>query len=244
MTKDIIHVPPTDGFDIVYVNGSFDAGLAGLAEEGVSLWSAEELARLRVQLGVRRAVSRRWSWLAEGFTYLTDPEADILIALAAYNPLLKDPAGAVRAERKNGHFYLAEGLAGELRERASPDPDKARQSGVYRLTRSAIRTHIPSNELDTYALTRFLFGKQAKPYGKLLEANDVQSMYFQRIDADYVHEAKHDGRAFCEALAVDCFSSKFNLYSYYTNLHSKKGRVGGVRPYAREVAALETRVER
>jgi len=244
MTKEIIHVPPTDGFDIVYAQGPFDQGLASLREEKVSLWSAEELARLRVQLGAAHPVSQRWSWVAENFNYVTDAEADILIALAAQNPIIKDPARAVQAHREGREVYLTDTVFRELRDLASPDPDMARQTGVYRLTRDNVRAEIPATALDEYGPTRFLLGAQAKPYGKFLQESGIQTVHFYTVGVDYIRNPKHEGQTLGRALWVSDLLNRSSLYGNFNDLHYVYGRVGGVRPHAREAGALEARVER
>ncbi len=234
MTQEIISVPPTSGFDIVLVQGPFDAGLVGLAKESVSLWDAEELAGLRALLGASHAVSTRWSWLAENFNYMNDADADILIASGVYNPLLKDPASAVQAHSEGKEVFLADGIVRDLRERARTDPVEARASGVYRLQRKDVQSKVPVTELDSYGPTRFLFGDQAKPYGAFLEAAGITSVPFYVVNADH---ARKQESPFARAFAVSHLLYRSRLSGLKSGLHYDIGRVGGVRPYAREAGA-------
>ncbi len=237
MTKEIITVPPTSGFDIVLVQGLFDAGLAELATEDVNLWSAEKLAELRRLLGPQHQVSTRWSWLAENFNYLPDSEADILIASRNCNPLLQNPAEATSTHRKNEEYFLPAEIVNALRERAQLDPDQARQSGVLRLLRSEVMAEIPIIALKDYKVTRFLFGEQAKPYGEFLQVNGITNVPFYVADKDYVQ--KQD-KAFGRALGIISLDGGSSLNGFNYVLHLGGGRVGGVRySNAREAGAPE-----
>jgi len=240
MTKDIIHVLPTGGFDIVYVRSAFDAGLAGLAEERVSLWGAEELARLRAQLGAGHPVSQRWSWVAENFNYFSN--GDIVVASRERNPLLASPAAATQAHREWREFYLDSSVAAALRERASLDLDKARQQGALLL--STVMNPIPVEAFGDYVGTRFLFGEKAKEYGVWLQEQGIESVPFIVADAGYVKDGKHESRAFGRGLWVKGLSSSSGLSGYSSDLLNDLGHVGGVRPFARAASALEERVER
>ncbi len=234
---EVIQVPPRKGYEIVFVEGPFDTCLAGLAKQGVSLWSAEELAEQRILLGSHYPISTRWLWVAEGLVYMTDKEADILIVREPYNPLLQHPAKATQAHRKKKEYHPSKDTIHELRERAEIDPDKARTSSVYRLRRDRVRNNIPVDALGEYGLTRFLLGEQARHYTVFLQANDITNVQFSVVNR---YDAQEQDAPFAMALCVGKIRSDMSsLYGANRCLHDAlgSGRVGGVRP-----SPLEERV--
>jgi len=227
MSNYTIISEPTTPFDIVYSSGPFDAAIAGLYEGGAEIWSAEKLAELRVQLGASHPVSRRESLLAENVNYMVDRDSDILVASGRYNPLLKDPKGATNAYRDgNEGFNLNQQVIHELRERATPDPDKARQTGVFLLTRKDAKDRIPTRVLHEEGITRFLFGEQAEPYGEFLQANRITEVPLYLVTIAYIQQKK---TAFARPLSVDrLLGLKSALDGYGKGLDHVDCRVGGV----------------
>ncbi len=217
---------PASNVDIVYSSGPFDVAIAGLREGGADIWNAEKLAELRVQLGASHPVSRRWSWVAENVNYMTGTDADILVASGQCKPLLKDPTDATNAYRKGREFNLANTIASELRERATPDPEKARQTGVFLLTRKEVKRTIPTQAFHEEGITRFLFGDQAESYGAFLQANRITEVPLYLVKIAY---AQQQGEPFARALSIDrLLGLKSSLNGDGQGLHDVDGRVGGV----------------
>lgn len=233
MSMEEIIVPPTHGMRIVYETGPFDTSLETLARERESLWSAEQLAGLRVKLGAAHPVSTNGSWVSNGIVYLNDSSADILIVNGTYNPFLKDPKTATQAHREGKEVYLD---VGQMLHFASDDVTKARQTGVFLLRRNQAKTSIRPEAFGDEAQTQFLLGSAAGEYGRFLTDQKINSVPFYLADADY---ARKQEQSFGRALWVSNLDDRSGLSGNLNDLRIDLGRVGGVSSYVREAGAPE-----
>ncbi len=233
MRRDVI---PHKVSILYTVDGSFDTGITALKGQKLEIYTAAELARLRIQAGPEHSVSTNWSWVGEGYVYM--PNGDILIASRKYNPLIPNARAATKAHREDKEFFLEDKVAAALRDRAQKDPNEAAQSGVLLLRRKKVMAEYQTNCLADEAVPVFLFGDQARPYGAFLRAQGISSIPHYIVEVGY---AKKQEQAFGRAFAVDGLLGRSQLSGYYVDLHGVNGRIGGVRSVPAERAARYVR---
>lgn len=234
MEKRII--PAGDALEVLSQDGPFDQGMAVLREKGLELITAEQLAILRIRDGPASPFSTQGTWVAENYNYSSGRDAEIIIASANLNPILKQPVEATNAHRQGEEFYLNEAAWKQLRDVAESDPYKAIKSGALLVTRKALKFEIPVEALGETPETVFLFREQAKAYGNWLKAQGISAVSQWTVCEDH---AKKQNQPFGRALWVRSLDDRSELDGYYLVLHYDYGRVRGVRVVPAERAAPE-----
>jgi len=214
-TANIMEKSP-ENIKIVQAEWPLEKALANLQKKGATLITAEQLAAARIRLGKDHPISMSGILVAENCNYL--PNGDLLIASSDYNPILKHPKKVTPASHpKHRVFSLDTKILKELRERAEKNPEKAIKSGVLFVPKKAIKYEVPVFDLENYAITQFLFRKQAHPYWQFLSSNGTPSMPLW-LDYTAAVYAKKQKKPFARPLCVHNLSrAGSGLVSDYDN---------------------------
>ena len=178
--------------------GEFERGIAALKESGLELITASEIAMARVAGGRGGSLDFYGVLVGESVVYF--PDGTILVTDRSHNYLLRKPAAAARAHRKEEELYLSGRAAKELCDKAEVDAEKAIGSGVLYLSRKNAKSGVFSCAFGEVALTRFLFGEMAEPYARFLEQQNKRHAIVQVASPRHVQ--KH-GHPFVRAMRIE-----------------------------------------
>lgn len=146
-----VDIRPT-GIESAIVYAPFDKGKEALESKGYRIISLEENARLRMQQGKNRNVSKNGNWTREEVVYLPDKR----IILTRNSSIMQKPKEATDAHRNGNEFYPTE----EQIEQALTD---------YVILSGK---NIPTNDFKNNPITNYAFGDVAEDYGNWLK-NEV-----------------------------------------------------------------------
>lgn len=233
-------IPAAGALEVWSQNGPFDVGIVELRKPDESrqkpsleLITAEQLAIIRIRDGLASPFSTQGTWVAENYNYGKGRAAEIVIASASLNPILKQPVEATNAHRQNKEFYLTDAVWKQLRAVAESDPYKAMKSGALLVRRKDLKSEIPVEAFGETPETVFLFREQAQAYGNWLGVQGIKTVPQYSANADY---AKKQPQSFGRALWVGDLGSR-SVLSGPNDLRDLIGWVRGVRFVPAERAA-------
>ena len=192
-----------------HINDSFDKGKSALEKKGYKIISLEENAKLRMQEGTDKDISRYGNWTREGVIYLPSKE----VYLAKQSPIIKNAEEATDCHRKKYEFYLTDNQVSDAIKKGMAVKFPKNQDYA-----------IPTDKFGEDAITDFAFGKIAKDYGLFLEEED-------KIYAMPVWLAGFENRLFARQMYFEClgFDGMSDLFGKHRDLSYVDNRVRGTR---------------
>ena len=173
-----------------YVEGPFDEGLQTLTDNGYSLISLEQNARLRMQEGASAYVSRNGNWVREGVIYVPKKGS----FLTKKSPILAHAKEATDCHRNGEEFYLTREQAKGSLEGSVPLSDES----------------VPTNRFNEDPRTVYAFGKVADDYGKFLRGQGITEML--------VYLTSAQDKPFARQLWFGGLDCRSDLDGYYRGL--------------------------
>ena len=205
-----------EGITSAYVDGPFDEATRILNENGYRIISSEENALLRMQCSKDSDVSWYGNLTRECFVYV--PKGGIY--LVKHSPILDDAKEVVRKNWRCIENYISHEEVDRILEDSVRIPTCLLPTTRYGL--------IPTNRFGDEEVTAYLFGEQAKPYGKFLKDAGIEEMQIELLIKSHYSQ----GLAFVRQLWFSSLNyqselggtkEKLHLYRWLRGIKDSKG---------------------